>query len=291
MSILHRSHPEDAGSASGAPATTPGVIVLIHGLWMTPRSWERWIERYESRGYRVVAPSWPGLEGDVEALRRDPSPLAELSAARILAHHEEIIRGLESPPIIMGHSFGGTFAQILIDRGVGAAGVAIDGAVVRGIRDLPLSTLRSTAHVLANPFNRGKAVPFSEKHFRYAFGNTLDATASRAAWERYAVPAAARVLFEGAIANLNPKTPFRVDWGNTARAPMLFIGGGADHVVPAKVSRKLAAKAGKAGAVTAYKEFPGRSHFTAGEPGWEEVADFALTWATEHASHNQPVTA
>lgn len=252
MSILHRSHPEDAGSPSGAPATTPDAIVLIHGLWMTPRSW---------------------------------------SATKILAHHEEIIRGLKSPPIIMGHSFGGTFAQILIDRGLGAAGVSIDGAVVRGIRDLPLSTLRSTAHVLSNPFNRGKAVPISEKHFRYAFGNTLGEAASRAAWERYAVPAAARVLFEGAIANLNPKTPFRVDWGNTGRVPMLFIGGGADHVVPAKVSRKLAAKAGKSGAVTAYKEFPGRSHFTAGEPGWEEVADFALTWAAEHASHKQPVTA
>jgi pimeloyl-ACP methyl ester carboxylesterase len=201
MSSFHRSHPDDAGSVSD-------TIVLIHGLWMTPRSWERWIERYESRGYTVVAPSWPGLEGDVEALRRDPSPLAELSAAKILAHYEKTIRGLESPPIIMGHSFGGAFAQILIDRGLGAAGVSIDGATVRGIRDLPLSTLRSTAHVLTNPFNRGKAVPLSEKHFRYAFGNTLDEAASRAAWERYAVPAAARVLFEGAMANLAPKTPF-----------------------------------------------------------------------------------
>ncbi len=291
MSILHRSHPEDAGSPSGARATTRDAIVLIHGLWMTPRSWERWIERYESRGYTVVAPSWPGLEGDVEALRRDPSPLAELSATKILAHHEEIIRGLQRPPIIMGHSFGGTFAQILIDRGLGAAGVSIHGATVRGIPDLPLSTLRSTAHVLSNPFNRGKAVPFSEKHFRYAFGNTLDAAASRAAWERYAVPAAARVLFEGAMANLNPRTSFRVDWRNRERAPMLFIGGGADHVVPAKVSRKLAAKAGKSGAVTAYKEFPGRSHFIAGEPGWEEVADFALSWAIEHAGRKQTVRA
>jgi pimeloyl-ACP methyl ester carboxylesterase len=267
------------------------TIVLIHGLWMTPRSWERWIERYESRGYTVVARSWPGLEGEVDALRRDPSPLADLSAAKILAHYEKIIRGLESPPIIMGHSFGGSFAQILIDRGLGAAGVSIDGASVRGIPDLPLSTLRSTAHVLTNPFNRGKAVPLSEKRFRYAFGNALDEAASRAAWERYAVPAAARVLFEGAIANLNPKTPFRVDWNNGERGPMLFIGGSEDHVVPAKVSRKIAAKAGKSGAVTAYKEFAGRSHFIAGEPGWEEVADFALSWATEHAEHKQAVSA
>ena len=270
---------------------TPDTIVLIHGLWMTPRSWEHWIDRYESRGFTVIAPSWPGLEGDVEALRRDPSPLADLSGAKILAHYETIIRGLESPPIIMGHSFGGTFAQILVDRGLGAAGVSIDGAPARGIPDLPLSTLRSAAPVLSNPLNRGKAVPISEKHFRYAFGNTLDAAASRAAWERYAVPAAARVLFEGAMANLNSRTAFRVDWSNRDRAPMLFIGGGADHVVPAKVSRKVAAKAAKSGAVAEYREFPGRSHFTAGEPGWEEVADSALSWATEHAGHKEAVRA
>jgi alpha-beta hydrolase superfamily lysophospholipase len=72
---------------------------------------------------------------------------------------------------------------------------------------------------------------------------------------------------------------------------LLFIGGGADHVIPAKVSRKMAAKYRKSNAVTEYKEFGERSHFTAGEPGWEQVADYALSWATEHASSKVPVTA
>jgi alpha-beta hydrolase superfamily lysophospholipase len=270
---------------------TPDTIVLIHGLWMTPKSWEKWIERYESRGYTVLAPAWPGLEGDVEALRRDPSSMAGLGAAKILAHYERIIRELDSPPIIMGHSFGGAFAQILNDRGLGAASVSIAGAPVRGIPDLPLSTVRSAFHVLRNPLNRKKAVPFSEKHFRYAFGNTLSEEQSRAAWQRYSVPAAARVLFEGAMANLNPGTPFRVDFKKDGRAPLLFIGGGEDHVVPAKVDRKMAGKYGEADGVTEYKEYPSRSHFTAGEPGWEEVADYALSWATEHAGSKVPVTA
>jgi len=265
---------------------TPDTIVLIHGLWMTPRSWEKWVERYEARGYQVIAPAWPGLEGEVEALRNDPSPLANLSAEKILAHYEKIIRELDSPPIIMGHSFGGAFAQILIDRGLGAAGVIVDGASVRGIPDLPLSTLKSSAHVLSNPLNRGKAVPFSYKHFKYAFGNTLDDDAAMAAYDRYAIPAAAHVLFEGAMANLNPKTAFKFDWSNTERAPLLFIGGGQDHVIPAKVSRKMAKKAG-----ADYQEYPSRSHFTAGEPGWEEVADYALTWATEHAEKKEAVPA
>jgi alpha-beta hydrolase superfamily lysophospholipase len=261
----------------------PDTIVLIHGLWMTPKSWEKWIERYEARGYKVIAPAWPGAEGDAETLRRDPSPLAGLEAKTVLAHYEKIVRELDSPPIIMGHSFGGAFAQILNDRGLGAASVSIDGATVRGIPDLPRSTLKSTFHVLGNPLNVNKAVPFSEERFKYAFGNTLSDEQAHEAWERYAIPAAAKVLFQGAMANLNPRTPFKVDWSREDRAPLLFIGGGEDHVIPAKVSRKMAAKYDKSNTVTAYKEFPGRSHFTAGEPGWEEVADFALSWATEHA--------
>ena len=78
-------------------------VVLIHGLWMTPRSWEGWGARYEDRGYRVLAPAWPGLEVEVEELRRDPSPLTRLDVPKVVDHYDGIIRGLESPPIVMGH--------------------------------------------------------------------------------------------------------------------------------------------------------------------------------------------
>jgi pimeloyl-ACP methyl ester carboxylesterase len=262
--------------------TTPNTVVLVHGLWMTPRSWENWIERFESRGHRVIAPAWPGLESEVEELRRDPSPLERLHVEKILGHYEQIVRGLDRPPIIMGHSFGGAFTQLLVHRGLGSAAVSVDGATVRGVRDLPLSTLRVSAPVLRNPFKPDKAVPFTFEQFRYAFANTLPEDEARRAYDRYAIPAARRILLQGALANLDPRTPFRVDFGDD-RAPLLFIGGTEDHVIPAKVSRKMAAKYDKASTVTAYKEFAGRSHFIAGEPGWEEVADFALGWATGHA--------
>jgi pimeloyl-ACP methyl ester carboxylesterase len=271
--------------------TTPDTIVLIHGLWMTPRSWEKWIQRFESRGYTVIAPAWPGLEGDVEELRRDPSAIAAQDVEKILDHYEQIIRDLDRPPIMIGHSFGGAFAQILAHRGLGAAVVSLDGATVRGIRDLPLSTLRSSAAILRNPLSRHKAVPFSFEQFRYAFGNTLDETAAREAYDRYAIPGSRNVLLTGANANVNPSTPFRVDFSDADRAPLLFIGGGEDHVIPAKVSRKMAGKYRNSNALASYKEFPGRSHFTAGEPGWEEVADFALSWATEHARTGKAVHA
>jgi pimeloyl-ACP methyl ester carboxylesterase len=119
------------------------TVVLIHGLWMTPRSWEKWIDRYSSRGHTVLAPSWPGMEAENEELLRDPSPIARQTVPAILDHYERIIDKLERPPIIMGHSFGGGFVQGLLDRGVGAAGVAIDPAPPKGVLKLPFSTVKS----------------------------------------------------------------------------------------------------------------------------------------------------
>ena len=264
--------------------TTPDTIVLIHGLWMSPRSWEHWVDRYTSRGYRVLAPAWPGMEGEVEELNADPSPIARLTIAKIVDHYDRIIRGLDRPPIIMGHSFGGGFTQVLLDRGLGAAGVGIAAAPAKGIFKLPLTTLRSGWSILRNPANRKKAVPFSAKQFNYAFTNNLTPEQSQPLYERYAVPAAGHVLFEGAMANLSRKSALKVDYRRDDRAPLLVIAGGIDHVVPAAVNRASVKKFTKSKALVDYKEFPGRTHFTAGQDGWEEVADYALSWATENAT-------
>src|SRR3712207_9262751 len=102
---------------------SPNTIVLIHGLWVTPRSWEKWVERYEDRGYHVLAPAYPGLEVEVEALNEDPSPIEALTIPGVVEHLESIVGELENTPIIMGHSAGGLFIQVLSDHGYGAAGV------------------------------------------------------------------------------------------------------------------------------------------------------------------------
>ena len=142
-------------------AAPTDTILFIHGLWMTPRSWEKWMERYESRGYRVLAPSWPGLEVEVEALNRDSTPLTQLNVDRIVDHYDGIIRGLDSAPIIMGHSLGGTIVQLLLARGLPAAGVGVAPGTVRGVPDLPRSTIRA-----------GRPVRFSRARLlRYPIGS------------------------------------------------------------------------------------------------------------------------
>ena len=134
-----------------ANESAPDTIVLVHGLWMTPRSWEEWVPYYEGKGYKVVTPTYPGFEVEVEALREDPTPIATATVPATVAHIAEAITELDTPPIIMGHSFGGTLTQLLLDRGCGAAGVAIDSAPTEGVHVSPLSQIKSLFPALKDP--------------------------------------------------------------------------------------------------------------------------------------------
>jgi pimeloyl-ACP methyl ester carboxylesterase len=266
-------------------------IVLVHGLWMTPRSWEHWKERYERRGFEVVTPAYPGFEVEVEALREDPSPIANASVPDTLDHLESVIRGLDRPAYIMGHSFGGLLVQLLLDRGLGAAGVAIDSAPPEGIRKVPPAQLRALFPAFENPANRHRAVPFTPEHFHYAFTNTLTEEESAEAYERYHVAAPGPWIWDGFLSNVKPgHQDTWVDFHNDRRAPLLFIAGSVDHVMPASVNRSNFEHY-KSAAHTDFKEFAGRSHFTVGQPGWEEIADYALTWCIEHTGRGALATA
>jgi pimeloyl-ACP methyl ester carboxylesterase len=179
---------------------------------MTSRRWEHWADHYRAAGLSVIDAGWTGMDAEVEQLRRDSTPIAAQTVERIVDHYDRIIRELPHPPIIMGHSFGRAFAQVLLDRELGAAGVAIGSAAVRGVKTLPFSTLRTGWLILPNPLNRRKAVAISLRQFHYRFTNRVSIDRSAPLHARYCVPGAGHFLFEGAAANLNLKSALKVDY-------------------------------------------------------------------------------
>ena len=259
------------------------TIVLVHGLWMTPRCWENWITHYENKGFRVFAPAYPGFEVEVEALRADPTPIATANLEQTIDALSEFVDDLEAPPILMGHSFGGALTQVLLDRGLGSAGVVIDSAPPQGVRTTPLTQLRSLFPLLSHPSNRNKAAGFTPSQFHYAFTNTMPEKESNEVYDRYHIPAPGSWLFKNLPDNYLPGHALtHVNFANNKRSPLLFIGGEMDHIMPPAVNKSNMKKYARSTALTEYKEFQGRDHFTCGAPGWQQVADYALEWAVEH---------
>ncbi|MFC4553985.1 alpha/beta hydrolase [Georgenia faecalis] len=263
----------------------PDTVVLVHGLWMTPRSWEHWVRYYEDKGLRVLAPGYPGFEIEVEALRENPDVIARLGVPETVDHLASVVAGVDVPPILIGHSFGGTLTQLLLAHGLGSAAVVIDSAPTEGVHVTPLSQARSLLPALRNPANRHKAVGFTPEEFHYAFTNTLTEEESRAVWDRYHIPAPGSWIWAyGLVANVKPgRQETWVDY-SADRAPLLFIAGEKDHIMPPSVNRSNAKHYSRSPAVTEYYEFAGRDHWTCAAPGWEAVADHALEWALRHAT-------
>jgi pimeloyl-ACP methyl ester carboxylesterase len=243
------------------------TIVLINGLWMTALSWELWVKHYGEKGYSVIAANWPGMEGEIETLRHDPSSFANLGLVDVVDHYEQIIRNIETPPIIIGHGLGGLVTQILLDRGWGAAGIAIASAPPKGV-------FRSVFRNLKLALKGRSLTPLQ---FHYDFANTFAEAPSIAAFERYAVPAPNRILRQVALANFSPGTPSTIRFHNDSRAPLLLVAGGNDRSVPSSVVKANFDRYRESKAGTDYKEFPDQTHFSLLRE--TTVADYALGWA------------
>jgi len=270
----------ETSNTSGLPP-----IVLVHGLWMTPSSWDTWAGHFRAKGHEVITPGWPGIDNRSPAdVRANPKALENRGITEIVDSYEKVIRALPQKPIIMGHSFGGIFTQMLLDRGLGIAGVGVEPGQPAGVLALPFSTLKTGFPILSNPFKRKGAKPLSKRHFHYTFGNDLSRADSDAEWEASAVNSVNRVFFEGVLSLPKEKTGItRVDFLKPDRAPLLLISGGIDHVAPAPIQKAALKKYSQGTALVERVEFPGKTHRIVSQDGWEEVADYALNWALAHA--------
>lgn len=247
------------------------TIVFIHGMFMTPLCWEKWIPYFAAKGYRCLAPAWPGREKPVAELRRNhpDAELAKLKLNQVVDHMDAFIRDLAEKPAIIGHSMGGLVVQLLLQRELAVAGIAINSAPPAGVFTTEFSFVKSNFPVI-NPFLLNKPVQMTFEHFQYAFVNTLSLDEQRAAYDRYVVPESRGVPTSSLGAA--GKVDFR-----KLRRPLLITAGEKDHIIPVSLNRSNYQKY-KGPSVTDFKEFAGRDHFIIGERGWEDVADYCLAW-------------
>ncbi|WP_432574106.1 alpha/beta hydrolase [Kineococcus sp. SYSU DK005] len=273
---------DPAPDPAPGPAAEGRTIVFVHGLWLSSASWAAWRTRFEAEGHTTLAPEWPGMDVPLRQLRersRGPDRADDVGLTQIVDAYARTIAALAQQPILIGHSFGGLIVQLLLDRGLGSAGVAISPASIKGVNRLPLSTLRSAWAVLRSPANRHRTVALSRSQWHYAFANTLSRAESDELWEQHWAPTPGLPLWQAATAALNRRPANAVDLANRDRPPLLIHANGADHTVPASVSRAVYRAQKKTGAVTDIHEFPGRPHLSALVDGWQAVADDALQWA------------
>jgi pimeloyl-ACP methyl ester carboxylesterase len=261
---------------ANASGKTP--VVFIHGLWLLPSSWNNWVQLFEEAGYAGVTPSWPDDPETIEEARANPDVFAGKTLGQIRDHTAEVIGKLDKKPAVMGHSTGGLLAQIIADRGLSAATVAIDPGPFRGVLPLPLSSLKSAAPVLANPLNRSRAVTLTLDQFKYGWANALSDEEAKELYDTYHVAAPGVALMQMANANVNPFTEAKLDPKNPNRGPLLILDGEKDHTVPWAIANASYKRQSRNEGVTEIEQVPNRGHALTIDSGWREVAEKALAF-------------
>ena len=249
------------------------TIVLIHGAWVTPASWAGFRQPFEAAGYTVHAPTWPLLDGftPTEINESPPTGFGTLTVGKVVDHLQRFIESLPEQPILIGHSYGGLYTQLLLDRGVGVAGVALNPVLIGGIVPGPV-TLTAALPILARPNGWNRPYAFTRERWFRRFANSAPRALSDEAYDSYVIPAPGRIFYQAAS--------WIGTWVNPARrtAPLLITEGDADRLVTPYLSRSAYRIQNGSPARTDYAAFPGMSHFLIAEPGWERVAETALRW-------------
>jgi pimeloyl-ACP methyl ester carboxylesterase len=253
-------------------------LMLIHGAWLSSSSWENYANYFGELGFDVSAPEWPRKHGDVEELREHADEVAGLGVEEIVDHYERLIRASDQPPVLMGHSYGGLFVELLLDRGLGRAGVALSPAPPKGILVLPFSTLKAASPALAHPSKWHGVVPLTQEEFTYAFVNTFPEADAAAAYSQYAVPETGQIFYEAGFANFHLHPPTEVHFKDDRRAPLLIVGASEDHTVPASLAKAQYKRYEHSSAQTDFLEFEGRPHLHMVAPDWQEVATAVGGW-------------
>jgi alpha-beta hydrolase superfamily lysophospholipase len=263
---------ENSVASLKALAPKTRTVLFVTGAWMHTSSWDKFRSAFEAAGYKTLAPAWPYLEAPTAAeLRANADQrLGTLTFGKIVDHYAKIIDGLDEQPLIVGHSMGGLITQLLLDRGYGVAGIAMDPGPVAGAFPGPVSLLAALPPIFAGP---GNSHTISRDGFAKNFANILSPAEQKAAYDDYVVPTPTNIFYQAAA---------MIGTGANVKArkqPLLVIAAEHDRTVTPFLARGIYNVQKKAPSRTDFKQFADRDHFLAGERGWEDVAQYTIDWA------------
>ena len=189
----------------------------------------------------------------------------------------------------MGHSAGGAFTQILLDHGFGAAGVAINSAPTEGVK----RSCRCRRSRRPSRCSRTRPTATAPSASRTSSGTTRSRTRfseeeSRALYERYHIPASGAIFWGSALANIHPghdDTLGRLQERRPRAAAVHLRQRGPPHAADDPAVERQALQVRTRSPRSRSSRAP---HLLPAQEGWEEVADYALDWALEHAGAGAP---
>lgn len=181
------------------------------------------------------------------------------------------MKGFAERPIAIGHSLGGLITQILVNRDLVAAGVAIHSVPPQGIVPYEFSFLKAGWKALGLFTSLKKTYLMSFKDWQYAFVNGMPIEEQKAAYVKYTIPESKTVTRGGL------SSAAKVDF-QKPHQPLLLTSGSIDNIIPAHLNLRNFKKYKKNGSILDYKLFAGRNHFVLGQPTWRQDADYILKW-------------
>jgi pimeloyl-ACP methyl ester carboxylesterase len=253
--------------------TLSETIVFITGTFIGNNCWDEWKIYFENNGYKTLAPPWPNKESNPEELRHRHSDaaLVSLRLTDITAYFEAFIGALPAKPVLIGHSLGGLIVQILLQRGLGTAGVAIHSFPPRSIGIFRYSFIKQWWQAMG--FFSSSREPYL-MHFtrwKYSVVNGMTCEQQKESYYAYLVPESKLLVRDAFISG--SKIDFR-----KAHPPLLFISGSQDQLIPASQNHYNFKKYQKNSSITDYKDFAASNHLIFGESMGIEEADFILFW-------------
>ncbi|HEY3405911.1 MAG TPA: alpha/beta hydrolase [Ohtaekwangia sp.] len=249
------------------------TVVFVTGAFVSHRGWDEWKKYFESKGYKTLAPSHPNKDAPPATLRhRHPdAAIASNRLAGIVEHYTNIIKALPEKPIVIGHSLGGLITQILVNRDLAAAGIAIHSVPPRGVFPYEFSFLKAGWRALGIFTSVKKSYLMSFKTWQYAFTNGMTLEDQQKAYEVSTIP-------ESKLAARDGLTKAAAVDFKKSHVPLLLISGSEDNIIPASLNLRNFKAYKTPDSITELKEVRGNNHYVVNLPNWKETADSILTW-------------